>query len=212
MKRAGLIGLLTWAACSSIYDYLLRGRMAPAVAVAIVAGLFMAVVIGTFRIAWSYWSDARRMLEDEGSPPEDGKNVTLSGRIRVTGSALRTPFTLRAAAVYAYEISHVESSGDSTSVIKDSSGLALAPSVLETPHGPVALLRFPLLEGFERTSVDDSVAIQRFLRQTSFAEMTGLRFAETIGEVRELVTTHESALQKDWRLTTHGVTRESRVL
>ena len=80
MKRAALIGLATWAACSGVYFFLLRGRIAAAVAVAIVAGLFMAVVIGTFRIAWSYWRDARRMLADDGSPPEDGKNVTLSGR------------------------------------------------------------------------------------------------------------------------------------
>jgi Ankyrin repeats (3 copies) len=211
MKRAALIGLLTWAACSTVYYFLLRSRIAPAVVVAIVAGLFMAVVIGTFRIAWSYWRDAQRMLEDDGSPPEDGKNVTLSGRIRVTGSALRAPFTQRDAAVYVYEISHVEYGGETTSVVKDYSGLALAPSVLETAHGPIALLGFPLLEGFERTSVDDSAAIERFVRQTSFGEMTGLRFAQTIGEVRELVTTHESALRKDWRLTTHGVTNESRV-
>jgi len=211
MKRAALIGLLTWAACSTVYYYLLRGRIAAAVAVAIVAGLFMAVVIGTFRIAWSYWRDARQMREDDGNPPEDGAHVTLSGRIRVTGSALRAPFTQREAAVYVYEISHVEPGGETPSVINDYSGLALAPSVLDTAQGPVALLGFPLLEGFERTSIDDSAVIQRFLRQTSFAEMTGLRFAQTIGEVRELVTTHESALHKDWRLTTHGVTDESRV-
>src|SRR5256885_9757002 len=148
MKRAALIGLLTWAACSTIYYFLLLGRIAPALAVAIVAGLFMAVVIGTFRIAWSYWRDARQMREDDGTPPEDGKHVTLAGRIRVTGNALRAPFTQREAAAYVYEISHVEYGGETTSVIKDYSGLALAPSVLETAHGPIALLGFPLLEGF----------------------------------------------------------------
>jgi hypothetical protein len=97
-------------------------------------------------------------------------------------------------------------------MVKDYSGLALAPCAIETPHGPVALLGFPLLEGFESQLINDRAAVDRYLRRTNIAEMTGLRFAETVGEVRELVTTRDQAVRKDWRLTEHGYDDDSRVL
>lgn len=211
MKRAAAIGVLTWVACSAIYFLVLRGRVGAAIPVAIVVGLFMATAIGTLRIAVASWSDARKLLASAARPPEDGEEVMLSGRIRVEGEALRSPFRKRPAAAYVYEISHTDTMGDDTSQVKDYSGLALARCVLDTPHGAIALHGMPLLEGFPRDAFDDLDEVQRMLARTRFAEMTGFRFTETIRELRELVGSEATAIRKDWRLTTHDVTEDSQI-
>src|SRR5262249_30200880 len=114
MKKACLVGLLTWAAVSAAYWYWLRQHLNPPadIWVAIIAGFFMAVVIGTFRTAIAAAGDARRVraaIEPGGfmgEEPKDGETIAVAGTIRPLGEALLAPFSRRPAVLYSYEIEH----------------------------------------------------------------------------------------------------------
>src|SRR5690349_16472789 len=96
MKKACGIGLLTWAVLSAAYWLWLRQHIDPSGAVwmSIIAGLFMAVVIGTLRNAMAAAGDARRVRRAMepggfmGEAPADGETVAVAGTIRPVGDAL----------------------------------------------------------------------------------------------------------------------------
>ena len=109
MKKACLVGLLTWALLAAVYWVILRGRIdAPAnIWVPVGAGFMMAVVIGTFRTAMAAAADARRVRRAiepggfMGEQPQDGETVAVAGTIRPLGEALVAPFSRRRAVLYA---------------------------------------------------------------------------------------------------------------
>jgi len=194
MKRAAAIGFLTWAAFAAIYDAVLRGHMPYALPAAIAAGLFMAVVVGTYRISIDDLLNARRLSID--AIPRDGETVAATGPIVVEGAPLRTPFSHRPAALYIYDVEH-DVGGSS---VKDYSGFALAPSYVDAFHGPVRLAGFPRLEGFEKAAAADA---RTYIAATHF-ERAGL------ADVRQMLTGADERARKDWQLTNSGVTGESR--
>ncbi len=209
MKRAIATGFLTWAALAAIYWAVLRGHMPYALPAAIGAGLFMAVVAGTYRISINDLRSARRLSVD--AMPRDGDTVAATGPIRVDSAPLRTPFSHRPAALYVYDVEH--DSGDGQPV-KDYSGLALAPAYVDAFHGPVRIGGFPQLEAFDK-QFDDSAkgraAAQAYVRATKFEDLAGFQFRATIDAVRQVIG-GAGALRKDWKLTNDGVTSESRVV
>src|ERR1044071_2820457 len=194
MKRAAIIGLLTWAALAAIYYFVLRGHMRYALPAAIGAGLFMATVVGTYRISIDDLLNARRLSID--TEPRDGEDIAATGPIRVDGEPLRAPFSRRAAAIYIYEIDH-DMRGSS---VKDYSGFALAPSYVDAFHGPVRLAGFPRLEKFEKTIVADP---RPYVDKTQF-DRAGL------DALRQMLTGDGDRARKDFQLTDAGVTKESR--
>jgi len=194
MKRAVVIGFLTWAAFAAAYYALLRGRMSYALPAAIGAGLFMATVVGTYRISIDDLLQVRRLSID--TPPADGEEIAATGPIRVDAEPLRAPFSRRAAAIYIYEVDH-DVGGSS---VKDYSGFALAPSHVDAFHGPVRLAGFPRLENFEKTIGADARA---YVAATRF-ERAGL------DALRQMLTGAEERARKDFVLTDAGITSDSR--
>lgn len=192
MKRAVVIGLLTWAALAAAYYVLLRGHMSYALPAAIAAGLFMATVIGTYRISIDDLLQVRRLSID--TPPRDGEEIVATGPIRIDGEPLRAPFSRRPAAIYMYDVEH--------DGIKDYSGFALAPSYIDAFHGPVRLGGFPQLEGFEKTT---SANAAKYVAATHF-ERAGL------ADVRQMLTGDAERARKDFQLTDSGVTAASRAV
>ena len=203
MKRAVAIGLLTWAAFAAAYYVLLRGHMHLALAASIGAGLFMATVVGTYRISIADLRDARRLTVD--SEPRDGETVAATGPIRVDGEPLWSPFTRRAAALYVYDVEHDAASGEGgTRAVKDYSGLALAPSYIDAFHGPVRLDGFPQLEGFDKEG-DSSAAARKaaaaYVAATRFEDLSGFQFRATVDTVRHMIGDAVESVRKDWKLT-----------
>ena len=196
MKRAVATGFLTWAALAAVYYFVLRGHMSHALAAAIAAGLFMAVVVGTYRISIDDLLNARRLSIDV--EPRDGETLAATGPIRVDGEPLRAPFSRRAAAIYLYDVER-DVRGSS---VKDYSGFALAPSYVDAFHGPVRLAGFPQLENFERTIAADAEA---YVDATQF-ERAGL------DALRQMLTGTDERARKDFQLTDAGVTADSRAL
>jgi hypothetical protein len=206
MKRALLLGLATWAALAAAYFFVLRGRMPYAPAASIGAGLFMAVVAGTYRIAIADLRDARRLTEDV--VPREGETIAATGPIRVDGTPLRAPFSRREAAVYVYDVEHDAENG----AVKDYSGLALAPAYVDAFHGPVRIGGFPLLEGVSSENERVSSAARDYIASTKFEDLAGFEFRATFDAVRHMISDEVGSVRKDWKLTNNGLTKHSRLV
>jgi hypothetical protein len=213
MKKACLVGLLTWAVLSAVYWYVLRTHIpAPAnIWVSLVAGLFMGVVIGTIRIALAAAADARRVrraVEPGGfasEQPADGDTIAVAGTIRPAGEALVAPFSHRRAVLYRYEIEHQDLAlrGDMRDV-KDYSGFALTPSVIDSMRGAVKLLCFPQLESVDKDVVqapDAASNAAAYIRDTQWTSMEGFNPAQIVREVREVLTDDDGQVRKDWHMS-----------
>jgi hypothetical protein len=212
MKRGCSFFLVTWAAFAAVYWYFINHRLpAPAnVWVPIGAGFFMAIVIGVIRTAIASADDARRVrraLEPGGFMGEerkDGETIVAGGTIRPLGEALITPFSHKRAVLYSYE---VERPGPQTrnqsGTVKDYSGFALTPSVIDTMRGQVKLLCFPQLEGVEKEVAFGPDAVpnaQAYIRDTQWTPMSGFNPTQIYREVKEMLTDDDGQLRKDWRI------------
>jgi hypothetical protein len=212
MKKGCLVALLTWAAFSAVYWHFIHDRLNPPANlwVSIGAGFFMAIVIGAIRTAFASAADARRVrraLEPGGfveEPPKDGETIVVAGTIRPLGQALTAPFSHKRAVLYSYEIEHEGPSTRSQSgPVKDYSGFALTPSVIDSMRGPVKLLCFPQLEAVEKEVAFGADAIANataYIRDTPWTSMEGFNPAQIYREVKEMLTDDDGQIRKDWRM------------
>jgi hypothetical protein len=213
MKKSCLIGLLTWAALAAGYWYWIRTHIDRpwSVWVSIIAGFLMAVVIGAIRTAIAAAGDARRVrraLEPGGfvgEQPKDGEKIAVAGTIRPLGEALLAPFSRKRAVLYSYEVEHIDSNRRSDMQnVKDYSGFALTPSIIDSMRGPVKLLCFPQLEGVEKevAIAPDAVAnANAYVRDTPWTSMADFNPAQIYREVREILTDDDGQVRKDWRMS-----------
>ena len=211
MKKACLIGLLTWAAVSAAYWYWLRQHLNPPadVWVSIIAGFFMAVVIGTFRTALAAMGDARRVRRAVepggfmGQEPADGETIAVAGTIRPLGEALLAPFSRRRAVLYSFEVEHENPAmRDEMRQVKDYSGFALTPSVIDSMQGAVKLLCYPQLEGVDKEQITAPDALsnaQEYIANTQWMDMK-LNPAAIYREVKDVLTDDDGSVRKDWRM------------
>jgi hypothetical protein len=212
VKKSCLVSLLIWAALSAAYWYWLRGHLNPPadVWVSIGAGFFMAVVVGTFRTAVAAAGDARRVrgaLEPGGfmgEQPKDGETIAVAGTIRPLGEALLAPFSRQRAVLYSYEIEHDNPTVRSEMrTVKDYSGFALTPSVIDSMRGAVKLLCYPQLEAVPKEVVlaPDAVSnAKEYIANTQWTSMEGFNPAQIYREVREMLTDDDGQIRKDWRM------------
>src|SRR5881394_1759351 len=213
MKKACIIGLLTWAALSAAYWYWLHQHLNPPadVWVSIAAGFIMAVVVGTIRTAFASAGDAqrvRRALEPAGfmgDQPKDGETIAVAGTIRPLGEALLAPFSRKRAVLYSYEIEHDNPSmRNEMRTVKDYSGFALTPSVIDSMRGAVKLLCYPQLEAVDKDVVITPDAVtnaKEYIANTQWTSMEGFNPAQIYREVREMLTDDDGQIRKDWRMS-----------
>lgn len=210
MKRACLVSLLVWAGLSGAFYYYFHQRFTPPGDLwgAIAAGFFTGLVIGSISSAWQARRDAGRVADaSQGqmyTAPEDGQTIAIYGNVRALHTPLTTPFTHKPAVYYSYEIEHLSHSGKDTNWVKDYSGMALAPSVIDSMHGPVRLLTFPALEGFVKESwsggSEEMDRAREYVRDTPFEKMSGFAVRKIIGEVKDLMTDSDGEIRKDWQM------------
>jgi hypothetical protein len=212
MKRGCLISLLILAACFGGYWYVLHGHIEPPAFwwATGVASFFMWISISTLQGAITSARDAMRVSSESsfggygGEQFEDDAIVTVVGHIRAVGSSLRAPFSGNAAVLYNYDIDHISHSNDGTSEIKDYSGFALAPCAIDSPHGSVRILGFPMLEGFPKKSYSTDEGRRNaaaYLEATQLKDMQGFHPGTIIHEIKELLTDDDGQFRKDWKLT-----------
>ena len=88
--------------------------------------------------------------------------------------------------------------------VKDYSGFALTPSVIDSPRGPVRLLCFPLLEAVNKEAAVNPDALanaEAYIRDTSWTSMEGFHPTQIYREVREVITDDDGQLRKDWHMS-----------
>jgi hypothetical protein len=212
MKRGCFLSLLILGACFGGYWYVLHGHIEPPAFwwATGVASFFMWVSIGTLQGAIGAARDASRVTRESsfggygGEQFEDGATVTVVGHIRALGSSLRAPFSGTAAVLYSYDINHISQSRHDTTTVQDYSGFALVPSAIDSPHGSINLLGFPLLEGFPKTSFDTEEGRRNaaaYLESTPLTNMEGFHPGTIYHEVKELLTDDDGQFRKDWKMT-----------
>ena len=213
MKRGCWSSLVIWALAAAAYWYRLHDRLdGPAkIWVPVIAGFFMAMVVGMIRAAFTSMGEMRRVrraMEPAGfmgEQPADGESIAVSGHIRPLGMPLTAPFSHKRAVLYNYDVEHPEtSSRGNTGPAKDYSGLALTPSVIDTTHGQVKLLCFPQLEGIQKEVVFGDDALQNateYIRTTQWSSM-GMNPVQMYREVRDMLTDDDGQIRKDFKV--HG--------
>ncbi len=213
MKKACLTGLLTWALLAAGYYYWLHQHLNPPadIYVSVAAGFIMAVVVGSIRTAIAAAGDARRVrraLEPGGyvgDQPKDGETIAVAGTIRPLGEALQAPFSHKRAVLYSYEIERVRPAVRSeVQTVKDYSGFAITPSVIDSMRGAVKLLCYPQLESVDKEVVITPDAVsnaQQYIANTQWTSMEGFHPTQIYREVRELLTDDDGQLRKDWRMS-----------
>ncbi|MGA8809568.1 MAG: ankyrin repeat domain-containing protein [Thermoanaerobaculia bacterium] len=212
MKRGCLISLLILAACFGGYWYVLHGHIEPPAFwwATGLASFFMWIAVSMLQGSVTSARDAMRVSSESsfggygGEQFEDDAIVTVVGHIRAVGSTLRAPFSGNAAVLYGYDIDHIsQSSHDSTNVM-DYSGFALAPCAIDSPHGSVRILGFPMLEGFPKKpySTDDGRKnAAAYLEATALKDMQGFHPGTIFHEIKELLTDDDGQFRKDWKMT-----------
>src|ERR1051325_6254429 len=209
MKRGFLVSLLTWAALSAGFYYYLHGRYTPPGDRwgAIAAGFFTAIGIGALRSGMMAGKDLRRAEAaargETYAAPQDGETVAVYGTIRALREPLRAPCTNKQAVLYSYEIDHVVRRQNNSESVRDYSGVALTPSVVDSPYGPVRILTYPSLEGFEKDSYDTDEELDNaraYIRATQFQKMSGFAVGTMYREVKDMMTDDDGEIRKDWQM------------
>ena len=104
-------------------------------------------------VAWA-WRDTRAFVRaTRGDAPADGDLVVAAGPIRPLGLPLTSPFGGEPCVAYEYEVlTHVPGSRRRSAAQQyDLAGFAMAASAIETRHGNLRILGFPILDQFPQS-------------------------------------------------------------
>jgi len=203
-----LLWLLQLAALVGLYYLAFRGRFSPPADLfgALAGGFFLLLAIGAFRNVLAARRDRARLDRAlAGGAFEDGQPIAAIGPIVALGAPIPAPFSHQPCVVYSYNISHVQKGHGSSrdSDVKDVSGFALTPCIVQTPAGNVRILGFPTLEGFADVRLDgpaDLASAESYLRSTAFEEMGITKIAKVFSAVKDVLTDEDGYLRKDWRM------------
>jgi hypothetical protein len=178
----------------------------------LVCGFGSVMIVEAFHATFKSWSDARRVSDTSSAGDmrpgagrlEDGKLVTVVGRIRATGPTLRAPLSQRPCVLYEYDVSKTYQSRGDDQERKAFSGFALTPSVIEAPNLSVKLLGFPELQGFDQETLEGSVHFENgrnYIQATAFEDMQGMAaIGKVWGLVKERIADDDGAVRKDWQM------------
>jgi hypothetical protein len=147
-------------------------------------------------------------------PPLDGKLVAAAGPIRPLGVPLTSPLGGETCVAYEYEVFRHERHGKTNSRPVDIAGFAMAAATIDTPHGGVRLLGFPLLDEFkqERRGPGARGRAEQYLASTTFEPSQGLGALKLFSEFDDALADDDGIVRKDFRLTSGPIPFEQRLL
>jgi hypothetical protein len=223
MKTGCLVSVLCLAASIAAYYVVLAPYTEwPANAIAPAIGGFAAF---SFLSGIYNWLRAYRQTRRLGDQPQvvanlqDGEEVAISGAIRPINAPLQAPLSGTPCVAYDYDIMHrVRRETGNRTVHHDDidiAGLALTPSVIDTPTGSVRLLSFALLEDFPRTAKNDPALRARardYIASTTFKPMGLTKVFSAFGALKDALTDEDGAVRMDWRMTPGDIELERAVM
>jgi hypothetical protein len=127
---------------------------------------------------------------DETEPPRDGEKIAVTGTIETTTAALDAPISGANAVAYKYEVS--STSGDTLF-----DGFALAPSVIRSNRGTIAIFAYPELQFDAVEIVDVADSFAEYVRRTRFME-PGIGTARAL--FHELTVDDDGRMRNDMRM------------
>jgi hypothetical protein len=214
MKRGCLIGTVFFGAVAAGYYVLLTPYFEwPANAIvaffgALFGSMFVSGIVGVLRAQRDAWR-MRRAASQQPGALADGATVAISGTIRPLNAPLQAPFSGTPCVAYDYDIVHegqrASSHGaDETYEAYDIAGIALTPSMIDTPHGGVRLLSFALLEEFPQHVYRTPETRERaaaYIASTTFKPLGVTKVFSALGAMSDAMTDDDGAVRQDWRMT-----------
>ena len=167
-------------------------------------------------VAWG-WRDMRAFgRAARREPPGDGQLVAAAGPIRPLGAPLTSPFGGEPCVAYEYEVLAREKAGPGRSASRpcDIAGFAMAASSIDTPHGGIRLLGFPLLDEFpqDRKGLDARSRAEQYAASTMFEAAQGLGALRIFSHFDDALADADGIVRKDFRMTSGPIPFDRRLL
>ena len=149
--------------------------------------------------------------------PADGQLVVAAGPIRPLGSPITSPVSGAPCVAYEYEVfKHLPGSGRRSSHREyDLTGFAMTASAIDTPHGSVRLLGYPMLDEFPQSrdhGPEARTRVERYAANTSFERMHGLGALKILSEFDDALADADGIVRKDFKLNDDPVPFDSRTI
>lgn len=185
----------------------------------LIAGAFGAlsgaVGLGAVGHIISAWRDSRAFARAaRGEAPVDGQLVVAAGPIRPLGLPLTSPFWGKPCVAYEYEVFGRRRRRTEADQY-DLAGFAMAASAIDTNHGGVRLLGFPILDQFPQSRAHGPEARTRagqYVASASFEPMQGLGKLKMFSAFDEALADADGIVRKDFRLGDESVPLERRTI
>ena len=165
-------------------------------------------------IIWA-WRDSRAFARAaRGEAPVDGRLVVAAGPIRPLGVPLTSPFWGKPCVAYEYEVFGRRRRRTEADQY-DLAGFAMAASAIETSHGGVRLLGFPILDHFPQSQAHGPEARTRgepYVASASFEQMQGLGKLKMFSAFDDALADADGIVRKDFRLDDGAVPLERRTI
>lgn len=165
--------------------------------------------IGALSNAWTARKDLGLLsTADAGLVHSHGRLVTVAGRIEAAGRPIKAPFSDQPCLICEYDIRRPDSQynradDDDRNPGSDYAGFLMAPCVIRTATEKVAMLGYPILEGFSEQLCASAEAVENakaFITNHEFDDRSGLGFVTVLGIFDELWTDDDGAVEKNIRI------------
>ena len=219
MRRGCALILLIFAGLFALYlGFFTRyfewpGNLIAAGFGALFGGLGLSSLANVF---WT-WRDMRAFARAAlRTPPVDGRLVAAAGPIHPLGAPLVSPFGGERCVAYDYEVVSQErvTGGRTAPRPCDIAGFAKTAAAIDTPHGGVRLLGFPILDEFprKRRGADACSRAEQYVAATKFEAAQGLHALRLFSEFDDALADDDGIVRKDFRLTDGAIPFERRNL
>lgn len=173
-------------------------------------------ISGVGHLLWAWRDTAAFARAARLEPPADGQIVAAAGPIRPIGPPLTSPFGAVPCVAYEYEVLSQDRPRRGRNAPRpcDLAGFAMAASTIETPHGAVRLLGFPVLDQFPQTYVgpEARARAREYAATAPFEAAHGLGAMKVFAGFDDALTDADGNVRKDFRLTAGAIPFERRTL
>lgn len=166
------------------------------------------------QVGW-VWRDLRAFARAaRRQAPGDGQLVAAAGPMRPLAAPLTSPLGGELCVAYEYEVLSRERKGQGKNASRpcDIAGFAMTAASIDTPHGGVRLLGFPLLDEFPQELRHSHSRAEQYAASTTFEAAQGLAALKLLSEFDDALADDDGIVRKDFRLTSGPIPFDRRLL
>ena len=166
------------------------------------------------QVGW-VWRDLRAFARAaRREAPGDGQLVAAAGPMRPLGAPLTSPLGGEPCVAYEYEGLSRERVGQGKNASRpcDIAGFAMTAASIDTAHGGVRLLGFPLLDEFPQEQRHSHTRAEQYAASTTFEAAQGVAALKLFSEFDDALADDDGIVRKDFRLTGGPIPFDRRLL